>query len=197
MRKDTTAIIERPSNGGMHRQKAFRRIKSMLDEHDYKMPRLYHLVLLDEIDGTDAKRFLSALKALCRKMRGDGIETRWRGCLERDEEKGLHFHVFILTDALVKNPCTYINSTPSNFLSSMLKRRAMRFHLSQPKADMHRVGGVATGKRQNYAYVSKDKRDDCLEWLSYLAKARSKPDDIRGIYFSSRDSRRPATIATS
>lgn len=188
MQKDTTKIIERASNGGMHRQKAFRRIKKMLDGHGYRDPRLYHLVLLDDIDGTDANRFLSALKALCRKMRSAGIETRWRGCLERDDEKGLHFHVFILADASVTNPSKYINTTPTEFLSPMLKRRAMRFHLSQPKADMHRVGGVATGKRQNHAYVSKDKREDCIEWLSYLAKARSKPDDIRGIYFSSRDS---------
>lgn len=189
MRKDTTKIIERVSNGGMRRQKAFRRIKGMLDGHGYRDPRLYHLVLLDDIDGTDAKRFLSALKALCRAMRNAGIKTRWRGCLERDDEKGLHFHVFILADGKApENPCAFINTTPTAFLSSMLKRRAMRFHLSQPKADVHRIGGVATGKRRNYAYVSRDKLDDCVEWISYLAKARSKPDDIRGIYFSSRDS---------
>lgn len=56
------------------------------------------------------------------------------------------------------------------------------------KADMHRVGGTAEGKRQDYASIAGDKLADCQEWLSYLVKARSKPEDIRGIYFSSRDS---------
>ena len=191
MRKDTTVIVEHPNNGGMHRQRAYRNIKAMLYGHGYARPRLYHLVLLDELESTDATRFLSALKALCRKLRDAGIATRWRGCLECDDEKGLHFHVFVLVDATVENPDRYINTTPIEYLSSMLKRRAMRFYLAQPKADMHRVGGVATGKRQNYASLAGDKLDDCIVWISYLAKARSKSDDIRGIYFSSRDSLHP------
>ena len=187
MRKDTTKIIERASNGGMHRQKAFRQIKTMLTGHGYRDPRLYHLILLDGVACTDARPFLVALKALCRTMRAAGIETRWRGCLERDDKKGLHFHVFILANAFVETPCKYINTSSKGFLRSMLERRGMGFHLAKPKSDMHKVGDVFTGKRRNYAYVSRDKLDDCIEWISYLAKARSKPDDIRGIYFSSRD----------
>ena len=185
MRKITTPIIER--NGGMHRQPAYRRITAMLEGHGYTRPRLYHLVLLGDDKAHDATQFLTALKALCRKMRGAGLPTRWRACLERDDEKGLHFHAFLLVDATVTNPDEFINTTPTEFLSSMLRRRAMKFHLAQPKADMHRVGGIAAGARQNYAYVSRSKLADCLEWISYLVKARSKPDDIRGIYFSSRD----------
>ena len=188
MRKLTTAITERGDNGGMHCTTAYRSVTAMLDGHRYARPRLYHLVLLDDVQSRDASRFLTALKALCRKMRGAGIATRWRACLERDGDKGLHFHVFVLVDATVANPCKYINSTPTEYLSSMLRRRAMKFHLSQPKAPMHRVGGVATGKRKNYASLAGDKMADCLEWVSYLVKARSKPDDVRGIYFSSRDS---------
>lgn len=188
MRRETTGIIERSSNGGMHSQKAYRRIKAMFSGHGYLRPRLYHLVLLDDIEGGDATRFLSALKALCLKLRQAGITTRWRGCLERDQEKGLHFHVFLLVDATADNPCKYINTTHGNFLRTMMDRRVMKFHLSQPKADIHRVGQVRTGKRKNYASPAGDKLADCLEWVSYLVKARSKPDDIRGIYFSSRDS---------
>ena len=200
MKRITTDIIER--NGGMHRQTAYRHITAMLDEHGYKRPRLYHLVLMmDEKappetkpreEPHDASQFLKVLKALCRKMRDAGIATRWRACLERDDakqlkSKGLHLHVFILVDATVANPCKYINSTPTEYLSPMLQRRGMKFHLAKPKADMHRVGGVSTGKRKNYASLAGDKLANCLEWVSYLVKARSKPDDIRGIYFSSRD----------
>lgn len=193
MQKTTTAILER--NGGMHRPKQYRQVKAMLQGHGYTRPRLYHLVLLDELDGRDATRFLKALKAICLKLRQDGIATRWRACLERDDEKGLHFHVFLLVDATVKNPCAIINTKPDGWLRTMLARRAMRVHLSQPKADMHRVGGTVQGRRKSYASLAGDKLADCMEWLSYLVKARSKPDDIRNLYFSSRDSRHTPRVA--
>lgn len=78
----------------------------------------------------------------------------------------------------------------------MFARHGISFYLSQPKADMHRSGGTIQGTRRNYARPDTPERiADCIEWISYLAKARSKPDDIRGIYFSSKDSthqRKPA-----
>jgi hypothetical protein len=190
-RGETTPVLDR--NGGMHRQKQFRRIKAMLTGHGYKQPRLYHLVLVDDTETAErqgAARFLKALKVLCLELRQNGIPTRWRACLERDDKKGIHFHVFVLVDATNKNPCGIINKKTGKegWLRNMLERRALRFHLSPPKADMHRVGGTAEGKRKNYASIAGDKLGDCIEWISYLAKARSKPDDISHIYFSSRDS---------
>lgn len=188
----------------MHRQKAYRRIKAMFEGHGYTHPRLYHLVLMDDVDSLDAGRFLAAIKALCKQLTDFNVPHRWRGCLERDDEKGMHFHVFILANAAYYNPCSIINTSRGKrvpykkdasdkrkhrlTLRSMLEKRALKFHLSQPKADMHRVGATAEGRRLNYASIAGDKRADCLEWISYLVKARSKPDDIRGIYFSSRDS---------
>lgn len=191
-RGETTPVLDR--NGGMHRQKQFRRIKAMLDGHGYKQPRLYHLVLMDQTDAIEragAERFLTPLKALCLKLRENDIPTRWRACLERDDEKGMHFHVYLLVDALKKNPCRFINTKTgkAGWLRNMLEKRALKFHLSPPKADMHRVGGTAQGQRKNYASLAGDKLADCIEWISYLVKARSKPDDIRNIYFSSRDSK--------
>lgn len=190
-RGETTPVLER--NGGMHRQKQFRRIKAMLTEHGYKQPRLYHLILMDDTETAErqgAARFLKALKVLCLELRQNGIPTRWRACLERDEKKGMHFHVYVLVDAAKQNPCAYINKKTGKeaWLRNMLEKRALRFYLSPPKADMHRVGGTAEGKRKNYASLAGDKLDDCIQWISYLAKARSKPDGVRNIYFSSRDS---------
>ncbi|KFX60589.1 hypothetical protein KBK24_0137305 [Burkholderia sp. K24] len=191
----------------MHRQKQFRRIKAMLDGHGYPRPRLYHLVLMSEIEATDAAPFLKALKALCLHLRSFGIATRWRAALERDDEKGLHLHVFLLTDATVHNTDAIINTklsmaevktrtpkggkrkSPAGWMRDMFARHGITFYLSQPKADMHRSGGTILGTRRNYARPDTPERIvDCIEWISYLAKARSKPDDIRGIYFSSRDS---------
>ena len=184
----------------------------MLEGHGYAYPRLYHLVLMDDMESHDATRFLAAIKALCKQLTDCNVPHRWRGCLERDDDKGLHFHVFILANAAHYNPCSIINTHHGKrvpykqdagdrrkhrmTLRTMLEKRALTFHLSQPKADMHRVGGIATGRRMNYAYVSRDKMADCLEWVSYLVKARSKPDDIRGIYFSSRDSLQRKTPPT-
>lgn len=199
-RGETTPILER--NGGMHRQKQFRRIKVMLTGHGYKQPRLYHLILLDDTETSEqqgAARFLKVLKVLCLELRKNDIPTRWRACLERDEEKGLDFHVFVLVDATKKNPCCLINTKTGNeaWLRNMLEKQAMQFHLSPPKADMHRVGGTAEGKRKNYATLAGDKLADCEKWISYLVKARSKPEDIRGIYFSRRDSLHAPRIASA
>lgn len=204
MRKETTGILDR--NGGMHRQKQYRQIKAMLKGHGYKRPRLYHLVLMDAIGAENASPYLNAVKALCLHLRTFDIPTRWRAALERDDEKGLHMHVFLLVDAtahdagLIINPYKGTAGTKTRtrkggtrrptpgWLRDMLDRRGITLYLSQPKADMHRVGGTAEGKRKNYASIAGDKLADCQEWLSYLVKARSKPDDIRNIYFSSRDS---------
>lgn len=192
MRRDTTAIAER--HGGVHNQRALARVRDLLVGHGFARPRLYHIVLLDHASEspTSRRRFQGAIKALCRKLREKGIPTRWRACIERDDEKGLHCHVFMLVDATAANPCAIINTKRQGaqaYLHKMLAARFMDFHLAQPKADMHRVGGTADGQRKNYATLAGPKLDDCLTWVSYLVKQRSKPSDIRTIYFSSRDSK--------
>jgi hypothetical protein len=191
VRRDTTEITER--HGGVHSQRALRRARDLLVGHGFARPRLYHIVLLDHASesATSANRFKGAIKALCRKLRQHGIPVRWRACIERDDEKGLHCHVFMLVDATAANPCAIINTKRQGaqaWLHKMLAVRFMDFHLAQPKADMHRVGGTADGRRKNYATLAGPKLDDCFVWISYLAKQRSKPSDIRTIYFSSRDS---------
>lgn len=179
----------------MHSQKAYRRVKAMLVGHGFISPRLYHLVLMDDAAESEAsvQRFQSALKALCRRLHAIGVSTRWRACLEREASKGLHFHVFLLVESkAAKNPDTVINTKkdgPQAWLRQMLERRHMTFFLSQPKADIHRKGGTVDGRRLNYATLAGAKMADCLEWISYLVKKRSKPDDHRTIYFSSRDGR--------
>lgn len=192
MRRDTTEITER--NGGVHSQRALTRARELLVGHGFARPRLYHIVLLDHAaeSPTSTRRFQGAIKALCRKLRQIGIPTRWRACIERDDEKGMHAHLFMLVDATAANPCSIINAKRHGaqaWLNNMLAARFMDFHLSQPKADLHRVGGTADGRRKNYATLAGHKLDDCLVWVSYLTKQRSKPGDIRNVYMSSRDSK--------
>lgn len=189
MRKQATKVTE--ANDGMHSQKAFHKAKMMLVNHGFSSPRLYHLILLDHIEATTAHRFQSALKALCRKLSQSGIENQWRACVERDDEKGLHFHVFLLVEARKVNPCSIINTKTDGWLRKMLDSQPMHFHLSPPKARIHRTGD---GHSKNYAaVVAGEKLDDCIEWISYLTKVRSKPVDMSPIYFSSRN-RRPTPV---
>lgn len=195
MRRVTNGILGR--NGGLHDSRALRRVVSMLDGHEFARPRLYHLVLIDDIaeSSVSVRRFQDAIRALCRMLRGEAIPVRWRAAIERDDEKGLHCHVFFLVDDVgMINPCQIFNAKrhgPQALLAGMLAKRSLDFHLAQPKADMHRVGGTIEGDRMNYATLAGPKLDDCKEWISYLVKRRSKPDDLRTIYLSSRDSKYP------
>ena len=147
---------------------------------------------MDGIESINANRFQKTLKAICLKLRNENIAYRWRACLESEKTKGLHFHVFLLVNACNKNSCAIINTKNDGWLKTYLENHAMTMYLSQPKADIHRVGGSVGGKRQNYATLAGDKLNDCLEWVSYLVKKRSKPDHIKNIYFSSRDSKTSA-----
>lgn len=198
MRKETTSIVER--NGGMHSQKAYRQIKAMLMGHGYTAPRLYHLVLMDGAaeSALSSQRFQGVIQAICRRLRKVGVPVRWRACLERDNAKGLHVHLFLLVDANATiNPEQVINTKPAGWLQVMFAARFMSFHLSQPKADMHRIGGSIEGKRLNYATLAGCKLADCENWLSYLVKRRSKADDLRVTYFSSRDTKAKQAIFSS
>lgn len=187
MKKYSTGITER--NGGMHSAKAYKKIVAMFDSHNFKCPRLYHLIMMEEIEGDGASRFRKALRAICHKLKQENIAYRWRACLELDDEKGFHFHIFLLANAAHKNPDAIINRKPDGWLKSLLKRHAISLHLSPPKADIHRVGGTPNGKRLCYATLAGEKLNDCIEWISYLVKKRSKPENLKYIYFSSRDSK--------
>jgi hypothetical protein len=195
MRRITNGVLER--NGGLHRSRALARVLSMLEGHGFARPRLYHLVVLDHAaeSSCSVQRFQGVIKGLCRMLRGEGIPVRWRAAIERDDEKGLHCHVFFLVnDVGMINPCKIFNAKrygPQALLGGMLAKRFMDFYLAPPQNPIHRVGGTREGDRVNYATLAGPKLDDCKEWVSYLVKTRSKPDDLRTIYLSSRDSKYP------
>jgi hypothetical protein len=211
MQKITTPTVERrwtdgdgikQWNGGMHNQRA-NKMKQMLiqGKEDFARPRLYHLILTMIMDNAGtAAEYQAALKAICFKLTDNGIENRWKACLERDERKGLHFHVFILLNDKGKiNPDEILHNRDTSWLNRMLEQRGMKYTLAHPKSDIHEVQtGINAGNKRVYATLATNKHDklaDCIEWISYLAKARSKPDDIKQIYFSSRD-RKPTKHAS-
>lgn len=177
MRKEETSITK--INGGMHNQKEYAKLKKMLNEQAYKQPRLYHLVLMGS---EQTKEYQSAIKALCFELRRKDIPCQWKACLEVDADKGLHFHVFILAEAKYINPCSILNHNAQGWLNIMMQRRGLRYYIAPPKSSIHQTAST----KKNYATLAGEKLADCLIWISYLVKARSKPKNIRQIYFGSR-----------
>lgn len=180
MKKEETVITL--ANDGMHNQKAYRKMKDMLNNNRYTSPRLYHLVMM----GSEQSRvYQAAMKALCLELRRRNIPCQWKGCLEVDEEKGLHFHVFILTEAQHRNPCSILNHNDQTWLDVTMQKRGLTYHIAPPENTIHRT---RMGKRLNYATLAGAKLADCLIWISYLVKRRSKLDGIARIYFGSKPS---------
>ena len=180
MKKEEAAITL--ANGGMHSQKAYRKMKDMLINNRYKAPRLYHLVLMGS---EQTKDYQAAMKALCLELRRWDMPCQWKGCVEVDENKGLHFHAFILVEAKHRNPCSVLNHNAQDWLNVMMQKRGLTYYLAPPQNPIHRTG---LGKKLNYATLAGEKLADCLVWISYLAKRRSKANLPR-IYFGSQPSR--------
>lgn len=177
MKKEETVITL--ANDGMHSQRAYVKMKAMLNNNKYICPRVYHIVMMGS---EDLKEYQSALKALCGELVKNNIPHQWKSCVEKDKDKRLHIHVFFLVEAKYRNPCSILNGNEQGWLNVMLSRRDLRYHIAPPKNPIHQTG---KGKILNYATLAGEKLADCLIWISYLVKVRSKPD-FKHIYFGSR-----------
>lgn len=181
MMKEETVITL--ANDGMHNQKAYRKMKDMLNNHAYISPRLYHIVLM----GSElSESYQDAMKALCFELRRQEIPCQWKACLEVDDEKGLHFHVFILAEAKYKSPCSILNHNSQQWMNVTMQKQGLTYHIASPHHPMHRS---RKGRLLNYATLAGEKLADCIVWISYLAKKRSKSDQMTHIYFGSRIAR--------
>ncbi len=178
MKKEETSITL--FNDGMHSQKAYVKMKDMLKHNKFINPRLYHIVMM----GTEiTKEYQAAMKALCLELRRKDMPCEWKACLEVEEEKGLHWHAFILVEAKYHNPCSILNHNKQGWLVAMMQKRELTFHIAPPKSPIHKTG---EGKTINYATLAGEKLNDCLLWISYLVKRRSKCISMEHIYFGSR-----------
>lgn len=185
MKKLTTKVTA-GRNGGIHSARAFHRITSMLLNHDFRSPRLYHLELIDDVFETDKpNRLLKMVKRITRHLQAKDLRYRWRACFEKDEAKSYHLHVFFFVDDGCINPDSIFNSTKTAWLRKTSDKHGIRCVINPPKNSIH---WSKNGNQKNYALTSTiDKFDDCINWLSYLVKSRSKPDSGQ-VYFSSKDS---------
>jgi hypothetical protein len=179
MKKLTTKITE--ANEGMHSPTNYRKAMDMLLTHPYTNARLYHLVLTGSEKRED---YRWAVERLCKELRSKDMPCMWKACYELDDKKRFHMHLFLLVESANKVPCTIIRYRKGGWLVNKLAERGIGFNISQPQNQIHWQGGTP----QNYAYVPKKagpKLDDCLVWVSYLYKVRSKAGVEGQIYTSS------------
>jgi hypothetical protein len=183
LKKIRTKVTD--ANDGMHNPREFQKAREMLEQNRYINPRLYHLTLTGS---EQVSAYQEATKALCAHLRRHGMPCQWRACVEDDEDKGLHWHVYILVESKHSNPDHILNRKDQGWLQIMVLKKGIDFYLNAPRDRMH---WTEDGKQLNYATLPKSKPEklaNCIEWISYLYKTRSKPK-MRQIYFSSRQSR--------
>lgn len=192
-----TAIVNANSqngepNGGYHPQgkRAYRaavmRIKECLMV--YKEPRLYHICFQGGTN-TDHKEVLAAT---VRTLERASVPCEWFSAREIDSAKGEHLHVFLLVDSKNKNVNGILNRVNGGFLKVECERRGLLPpHINPPKNNIflqwsRRIPGML--KRPWYAQLpylgpgnkltklGKDRLENALVWLTYIYKARGKPD---------------------
>jgi hypothetical protein len=177
------------ANGGNHSPVNYRKAKDMLSPHPYRRGFLYHIVLTGS---EDRNVYRKAVELLCKELRKNGMPCRYKACYELDKFKRFHKHVFILIEAIDFHPDTIIHYRKGHWLTEMLAGLKLGFKIAPPQDPMHHVAG----KQVNYAYVPKKagpKLDDCLVWISYLTKVRSKEGVEGQIYTGStnREAKKP------
>lgn len=185
--KISTTVTSAHGNGGVHSTKQLKTAWDMLRNCTYKRARLYHICFTG---ATQVEPYREANDELIRKLRKK-TEVQWKGAVEvdsedDDESKGLHFHVFILIDAFSWNPDHILNRKVMGDLYILTAKHGITFKLNEPRDPIHRA---EDGSQLNYATLPPSKPEklaNCLNWISYLYKRRTKSKDIKPTYYSSR-----------
>lgn len=208
-------IVNRNNNGGWHRngKRAYR--KAVLGILRFlqaaREPRLYHLCFepLDDDMGikTSAEMYkanMSMLHALRQMAERDGIRCEWWAAREvADSTKKDHLHVFMVIDASGIKVAKLFNQFEDGRVQQHCKAHGVKFGIFEPK-DYKGIHG-----RNNYmalpyqgpgnreTALGSERLADALVWLSYLGKARSKPEDDKSgqVFPASRPARRAAKQA--
>jgi hypothetical protein len=185
MTKKIETVIHK-ANGGNHSPVNYRKARQMLYPHPYKNGYLYHLVFTGS---EDRKVYRKAVELLCKELRTKGMPCRYKACYERDKFKRFHKHVFLLIEACNFKPDTIIHYRKGHWFTEMMAGLGLGFKIAKPKDPIHHVAG----EQVNYAYVPKKagpKLDDCLLWISYLTKVRSK-EGVEGQIYTGSTNREP------
>lgn len=178
--KQPSAILSK--NGGLHSKRALKKVQELLNTHGLKRAILVHMVLTGS---QSVQVYRDTYNDIADHIRDNGSRCEYFGCLEMDEDKGLHAHVYFVSETSKKFPHATLNVNDGEWLHRLADRRSLnRIHIAKPKNKIHHVNG----KAQFFARLEeKDGRfADCLERIEYLYKNRSKEKvPSREIYFNS------------
>lgn len=180
------------SNGGFHPQgkRAYRTAVSRIKECllTYKEPRLYHLCF----QGGSNTTHKDALASVVRVLERASIPCEWFSAREVDSTKGEHLHVFMIVDSKAKNANGILNRVDGDFLKNECQRRGLQApHINPPKnpiflQESRRIPGLLKqpwyaalpylGPGNKLTKLGKARLEDALIWLTYIYKARGKPN---------------------
>jgi hypothetical protein len=178
--RKTNAILA--ANGGLDSARALSEAREILLFHDLRQPVLYHVV----ITGSESvATYQATIKALVRRLRNYGCRTEYFGAFENQPLKGMHAHCFLLIETNKKNPIGILNVNDGKYLHKLAERNGInRLHITGPKNEIH----DSDGRPQLFARPVPDggKLADCLQWVTYIFKMRSKQGvERRETYFNS------------
>jgi hypothetical protein len=198
--KYPTKIVNANKNAGYHRQgkraycKAVTMIRSSLTR--YREPRLHHLCFQGSTN-TAHKRLL---QCLVQKLDRKSLPCEWFSAREVDSDKGEHLHVFMLLDSAAVRTQSVLNSFEDQFLGRECEKRGILLHINRPRnLQLHGLNRYAAlpylGPNNRATAQGMARLEDALLWLTYIYKARGKPDadDKKAngqIFSSSRPNRR-------
>lgn len=180
-------------NKGIHDQEQFKKAVAMLEHaaHNWRNPRLYHLVLTGATEPT----YKQLLLRLCRKVRSAGAKCNYKACLETDTTKGLHCHVMLVLSTTSK-PERFITKAEEFGKTervSLLRQVVREVQTDCPDLKVR----VQPPASQPVSYIefnqsNNELLNEAVEWCSYIFKARSKPQGR--CYLSSRPARRACKV---
>lgn len=179
--KYPTKIVNANKNAGYHRQgkRAYRKAVTMIRSSltHYREPRLHHLCFQGSTN-TAHKRLL---QSLVQKLDRKGLPCEWFSAREVDSEKGEHLHVFMLLDSAAVRTQSVLNSFEDQFLGRECEKRGILLHINKPRnLQLHGMNRYAAlpylGINNRATAQGMARLDDALLWLTYIYKARGKPD---------------------
>lgn len=191
-KKWITRTTQGGGNGGLHNQEEFRKGVEMLEfcAHNFRNPRLFHVCFTD----APVAIYRLVVRRFCRGLKAEGVRYKWKAAIEWDAEKGLHMHLMIVLEGGSNQTHRFITSSDEygKLENVSLLKKAVQHTQSECSFLDYRVNPPQS--RRPLAFIQFNQSnmeffDEAAEWLSYVYKARSKPES-GPVYFSDRQGSR-------
>ena len=177
-----SSVVNRNGNGGWHPKgkRAYRKAVLTIFQclQTYKEARLYHLCF----EGKTHKKQMKMLNALVQMADRAGIKCEWFACREvADKTKKAHIHAFMVIDAHGIKVAKVFNQFDDGQVGQLCAEHGVNFSIFSPKDDLGIHGNNTymalpyQGPGNRETELGRKRLEDALVWLSYFAKARSKP----------------------